>query len=56
MTIEPTIRTLLLQSSKVKDVDFAVRTFKYYLAIASVSLRFSGFVGHTLVKEPRVHS
>ncbi len=53
---EPQIRELLRQSSKVKDVDFAVRTFKHYLAIASVSLTFSGFVGHTLVKEPRVHS
>ena len=53
---EPQIRTLLQQNSKVKDVDFAVRTFKHYLAIASVSLTFSGFVGHTLVKEPRVQS
>jgi cyclopropane-fatty-acyl-phospholipid synthase len=53
---EPQIRTLLQQNSKVKDVDFAVRTFKHYLAIASVSLTFAGFVGHTLVKEPRVHS
>jgi cyclopropane-fatty-acyl-phospholipid synthase len=53
---EPRIRTLLQQRSKVKDVDFAVRTFKHYLAIASVSLTFAGFVGHTLVKEPRVHS
>ena len=56
VTIEPKIRTLLQQSSKVEDVDFAVRTFKHYLAIASVNLTFSGFVGHTLVKEPRVHS
>ena len=56
MTIEPTIRTLLQQSRKVKDVDFAVRTLKHYLAIASVSLTFAGFVGHTFVKEPRVHS
>jgi cyclopropane-fatty-acyl-phospholipid synthase len=53
---EPRIRTLLQQNSTVKDVDFAVRTFKHYLAIASVSLTFAGFVGHTLVKEPRVHS
>jgi cyclopropane-fatty-acyl-phospholipid synthase len=53
---EPQIRTLLQRNSKVKDVDFAVRTFKHYLAIASVSLTFAGFVGHTLVKEPRVHS
>jgi cyclopropane-fatty-acyl-phospholipid synthase len=53
---EPQIRTLLQQKSTVKDVDFAVRTFKHYLAIASVSLTFAGFVGHTLVKEPRVHS
>jgi cyclopropane-fatty-acyl-phospholipid synthase len=51
---EPQIRALLQQNSKVKDVDFAVRTFKHYLAIASVSLTFAGFVGHTLVKEPRV--
>ena len=56
MTIEPQIRTLLQQSRKVKDLDFAVRTFKHYLAIASVSLTFAGFVGHTFVKEPRVHS
>jgi cyclopropane-fatty-acyl-phospholipid synthase len=53
---EPQIRELLRLKSKVKDVHFAVRTFKHYLAIASVSLTFSGFVGHTLVKEPRVHS
>ena len=53
---EPQICELLQQKSKVKDVDFAVRTFKHYLAIASVSLTFAGFVGHTLVKEPRVHS
>lgn len=53
---EPQIRDLLQKNSKVKDVDFAVRTFKHYLAIASVSLTFSGFVGHTLVKEPRVRS
>ena len=53
---EPQIRTLLQQNSKVKDVDFAVRTFKHYLAIASVSLTFCGFVGHTLVKEPRIQS
>jgi cyclopropane-fatty-acyl-phospholipid synthase len=53
---EPEIRDLLQKKSKVKDVDFAVRTFKHYLAIASVSLTFSGFVGHTLVKEPRVYS
>jgi cyclopropane-fatty-acyl-phospholipid synthase len=53
---EPQIRELLRKSSKVKDVDFAIRTFKHYLAIASVSLTFSGFVGHTLIKEPRVHS
>ena len=53
---EPQIRELLQTKSKVKDVDFAVRTFKHYLAIASVSLTFSGFVGHTLVKEPKVHS
>jgi cyclopropane-fatty-acyl-phospholipid synthase len=53
---EPQIRELLQQKSKVKDVDFAVRTFKHYLAIASVSLTFAGFVGHTLVKQPRVHS
>jgi len=53
---EPQIRDLLQQTSKVKDVDFAVRTFKHYLAIASVSLTFSGFVGHILVKEPRAHS
>ncbi len=53
---EPQIRELLRKSSKVKDVDFAIRTFKHYLAIASVSLTFSGFVGHTLVKDPRVHS
>jgi cyclopropane-fatty-acyl-phospholipid synthase len=53
---EPQIRTLLQRNSTVKDVDFAVRTFKHYLAIASVSLTFAGFVGHTLVKEPRVHS
>ncbi|TKB91884.1 MAG: class I SAM-dependent methyltransferase [Nitrospira sp.] len=53
---EPQIRTLLQQRSKVKDVDFAVRTFKHYLAIASVSLTFAGFVGHTLVKDPRVQS
>jgi cyclopropane-fatty-acyl-phospholipid synthase len=52
---EPQIRELLQQKSKVKDVDFAIRTFKHYLAIASASLTFSGFVGHTLVKEPRVH-
>lgn len=56
MTIEPQIRTLLEGNSTVKDVDFAVRTFKHYLAIASVSLTFAGFVGHTFVKEPRVHS
>ena len=37
-------------------MDFAVRTLKHYLAIASVSLTFSGFMGHTLVKEPRVYS
>ncbi|TKB64702.1 MAG: class I SAM-dependent methyltransferase [Nitrospira sp.] len=53
---EPQIRELLRKSSKVKDVDFAIRTFKHYLAIASVSLTFSGYVGHTLIKEPRVHS
>jgi len=53
---EPQIRDLLQQSGKVKDVEFAIRTFKHYLAIASVSLTFSGFVGHTLVREPRVHS
>jgi cyclopropane-fatty-acyl-phospholipid synthase len=53
---EPQIRELLQRKSKVKDVDFAIRTFKHYLAIASVSLTFSGFVGHTLVKEPRVYS
>jgi cyclopropane-fatty-acyl-phospholipid synthase len=53
---EPKIRELLQRSSKVKDVDFAIRTFKHYLAIASVSLTFSGFVGHTLVKEPRIHT
>jgi cyclopropane-fatty-acyl-phospholipid synthase len=53
---EPKIREHLQQNSKVKDVEFAIRTFKHYLAIASVSLTFSGFVGHTLVKEPRVHS
>jgi len=53
---EPQIRELLQRKSKVKDVDFAVRTFKHYLAIASVSLTFSGFVGHTLVKEPKVQS
>ena len=53
---EPQIRDLLQQSCKVKDVEFAIRTFKHYLAIASVSLTFSGFVGHTLVREPRVHS
>ncbi|MEK7760752.1 MAG: class I SAM-dependent methyltransferase [Nitrospirota bacterium] len=47
------IRELLQRRSKVKDVEFAIRTFKHYLAIASVSLTFSGFVGHTLVKEPR---
>jgi cyclopropane-fatty-acyl-phospholipid synthase len=51
---EPQIRDLLQKTSKIKDVDFAVRTFKHYLAIASVSLTFSGFVGHTLVKEPRI--
>ncbi|MBI3806616.1 MAG: class I SAM-dependent methyltransferase [Nitrospirae bacterium] len=53
---EPQIRDLLQKSSKVKDVEFAIKTFKHYLAIASVSLTFSGFVGHTLVREPRVHS
>ena len=53
---EPQIRDLLQQRGKVKDVEFATRTFKHYLAIASVSLTFSGFVGHTLVREPRVHS
>ncbi|TKB73264.1 MAG: class I SAM-dependent methyltransferase [Nitrospira sp.] len=53
---EPKIREHLQQNSKVKDVEFAIRTFKHYLAIASVSLTFSGFVGHTLVKEPKVHS
>jgi cyclopropane-fatty-acyl-phospholipid synthase len=53
---EPQIRELLQQKSTVKDVDFAVRTFKHYLAIASVSLTFAGFVGHTLVKEPRIQS
>ncbi len=53
---EPQIRDLLKKSSKVKDVDFAVRIFKHYLAIASASLTLSGFVGHTLVKEPRVQS
>ena len=53
---EPQIRELLQRNSKVKDVDFAIRTFKHYLAIASVSLTFSGFVGHTLLKEPRVQS
>lgn len=53
---EPQIRELLRKRSKVKDVDFAIRTFKHYLAIASVSLTFCGFVGHTLIKEPRVHS
>ena len=51
---EPQIRELLQQKSKVKDVEFAIRTFKHYLAIASVSLSFAGFVGHTLVKEPRI--
>ena len=50
---EPQIRDLLQKSSKVKDVEFAIRTFKHYLAIASVSLTFSGFVGNILVKEPR---
>lgn len=53
---EPQIRELLQRHSKVKDVEFAIRTFKHYLAIASVCLTFSGFVGHTLVKEPRVQS
>lgn len=53
---EPQIRELLQKKSKVKDVDFAIRTFKHYLAIASVSLTFSGFVGNTLLKEPRVQS
>ena len=53
---EPDIRDLLQQRGKVKDVEFAIRTFKHYLAIASVSLTFSGFVGHTLVREPRIHS
>jgi cyclopropane-fatty-acyl-phospholipid synthase len=53
---EPLIREHLQRNRKVKNVDSAVRTFKHYLAIASVSLTFSGFVGHTLVKEPRVHS
>ena len=53
---EPQIRELLQRNSKVKDVDFAIRTFKHYLAIASVSLTFSGFVGNTLLKEPRVQS
>lgn len=52
---EPQIRELLKTKSKVKDVDFAIGTFKHYLAIASVSLTFSGFVGHILVKEPRPH-
>jgi cyclopropane-fatty-acyl-phospholipid synthase len=53
---EPQIRELLQRNSKVKDVDFAIRTFKHYLAIASVSLTFSGFVGNTLLKEPIVQS
>jgi len=53
---EPKIREHLQQNSKVKDVDFAIKTFKHYLAIASVCLTFTGFVGHTLVKEPRVQS
>jgi hypothetical protein len=53
---EPQIRELLQQKSKVKDVDFAIGTFKHYLAIASVSLSFAGFVGNILVKEPRVRS
>ena len=53
---EPQIRELLEKKSKVKDVDYAIGTFKHYLAMASVSLTFSGFVGHILVKEPRVHS
>jgi cyclopropane-fatty-acyl-phospholipid synthase len=53
---EPQIRELLQRKSKVKDVDFAVRTFKHYLAIASVSLTFSGFVGNILLKEPKVQS
>ena len=53
---EPQIRELLQRNSKVKDVDFAIRTFKHYLAIASVSLTFSGFVGNILLKEPRVQS
>jgi len=53
---EPQIRELLQKSSKVKDVDFAIGTFKHYLAIASVSLTYSGFVGNILVKEPRIRS
>jgi len=42
----------LLSHSKVEDVDFAVRTFKHYLAIASASLTKSGFVANTLLKDP----
>jgi cyclopropane-fatty-acyl-phospholipid synthase len=53
---ETQIRELLQRKSKVKDVDFAIRTFKHYLAIASASLTYSGFVGNTLVKEPKVQS
>jgi cyclopropane-fatty-acyl-phospholipid synthase len=43
---------ILLHNSKVKDVDFAVRTFKHYLAVASASLTKSGFVANTLLKNP----
>ena len=50
------LRELLQKKSKVKDVDFAIGTFKHYLAMASVSLSFAGFVGNILVKEPRVRS
>jgi cyclopropane-fatty-acyl-phospholipid synthase len=51
---EPQIRELLSKNSKVKDIDFAIRTFKHYLAIASASLTNSGFVANILLEEPRL--
>ncbi len=47
------IRKLLIEKSKVKDVDFAVRVFKHYLTLACCGFSdHLGLVSNILVKNP----
>jgi len=46
---EDEIRKLLIEKSKCKDVEYAIRVFKHYLTLANCGLTESGVVSNVLI-------